>query len=170
MRGYSRAIGSLTFMSISAFAQTSAAVGTMRAPNASYCASSNPLPSPAVCSISTVCPLLTRASAPPGVSATRFSFVLISLGTPTIMSVLSVFARPETDRYLVVRIEVLGRKRGNVIECYSIDAPDHLVNREVRLVVQRGACQAVEAAARAFERQNDLPLYLALHVAQLLVR
>src|SRR5207247_6876916 len=85
MHGHSGSIGSFTLTSISALAHTSAAFGTSVPPAARYASSGNPDPSPAPCSTSTVCPSPTSDSTPAGTSATRFSAVLISLGTPTIM-------------------------------------------------------------------------------------
>src|SRR5256884_7015199 len=85
MHGHSGSIGSLTFTTISARPHTSAALGTSVPPAARYSSSANPEPSPAPCSTRTVCPSPTSDSTPAGTSATRFSAVLISLGTPTIM-------------------------------------------------------------------------------------
>jgi len=85
MHGHSGSIGSFTLTIISAFAQTSAALDARVAPAARYASSPKPEPSPAPCSTSTVCPSPTSDSTPAGTSATRFSAVLISLGTPTIM-------------------------------------------------------------------------------------
>ena len=80
-RGYSAAIGSFTLRSISACSHTSS-TDTSVAPARSYSASGNELPSPAVVSTSTSWPLRTSSRAPAGVSATRYSSVLISLATP----------------------------------------------------------------------------------------
>src|SRR6185312_12309073 len=80
---YSCGSGSLTFTTISADL-ASAAVGTMVAPAAVYAASERPLPSPADFSTSTLWPRATRLFTPAGVIPTRFSRVLISLGTPMI--------------------------------------------------------------------------------------
>src|SRR5688572_29931855 len=84
MRGYSTAIGSFTFMIISARAHTSS-TGRSSAPTDEYCSSSKPLPSPPPCSTSTVWPASTTASAPAGPGAMRSSLVLISFGTPMIL-------------------------------------------------------------------------------------
>src|SRR6201997_130335 len=54
----------------------------MRAPARSYCASAKALPSPAVVSTKPSCPRWISSRAPAGVSATRYSSVLISFGTP----------------------------------------------------------------------------------------
>src|SRR6266550_4517037 len=85
MHGHSGSIGSFTLTTISALAHTSAAFGTSVPPAARYASSANPDPSPAPCSTSTLCPSPTSDSTPAGTSATRFSAVLISFGTPTIM-------------------------------------------------------------------------------------
>src|SRR5256885_6094658 len=85
MHGHSGSIGSFTFTTISALAHTSAPLGTSVAPTARYVSSTNPEPIPAPCSTSTECPSPTSDSTPAGTRATRFSAVLISLGTPTII-------------------------------------------------------------------------------------
>src|SRR5215218_5148192 len=85
MRGYSIAMGSFTFMIISARAHTSSAVSSTVAPATSYCSSVKPLPSPAPRSMKSWWPFWTSASAPAGTRATRFSLVLISRGTPISM-------------------------------------------------------------------------------------
>src|SRR5256885_3742783 len=80
-RAYSGSIGSFTFKSNSASPQTSSSE-TIRAPAASYAASEKELPSPAPVSTVTSCPRCPSSRAPAGVSATRYSSVLISLATP----------------------------------------------------------------------------------------
>src|SRR6185503_9076456 len=80
-RPYSGAIGSLTLSRSSESAHTSSTLA-MRAPAPSYAESGNALPSPAPVSTSTSCPFCTSSRAPAGVSATRYSSVLISLATP----------------------------------------------------------------------------------------
>jgi hypothetical protein len=56
IRGHSAAIGSFTFMIMSARCQTSSAVPSICAPAFTYASSGKPLPSPAVVSTTTVCP------------------------------------------------------------------------------------------------------------------
>jgi hypothetical protein len=90
MRGYSTAMGSLTFMIISARRQTSSTSSRICAPTAVYWSSVKPLPSPALFSTNTVWPALTRASAPAGTRAMRFSLVLISFGTPISIGLVRV--------------------------------------------------------------------------------
>src|ERR1051325_2259107 len=127
MHGHSGSIGSLTFTTISARAHTSAALGTSVAPTAPYVSSPKPPPpppppptrtprppphptpppSPAPCSTSTACPSPTNASTPAGTNATRFSAVLISLGTPTIMISPSYALR----RYVVRPRDVVEYRR-----------------------------------------------------------
>src|SRR3954451_4786063 len=68
---------------MSASPNTAAASGRMRAPWASYCGSSIADPSPAPAWIRTSWPCSTSSRTPAGVSATRYSSVLISVGTPT---------------------------------------------------------------------------------------
>src|SRR6185312_10888329 len=86
IRFHSTSIGSFTFIIMSACFQTESASGAIDAPAFTYRSSAKPLPSPADFSTSTVWPLATRDSAPAGTSATRFSFVLISFGTPMSMA------------------------------------------------------------------------------------
>src|SRR5689334_25173948 len=57
---------------------------TIRAPARSYCSSGKALPSPAVVSTRTSWPRWISSRAPAGVSATRYSSVLISFATPTL--------------------------------------------------------------------------------------
>src|SRR4051812_16477301 len=68
---------------MSASPNTLAASGTMRAPWASYWGSSIADPSPAPAWTRTSWPCSTSSRTPAGVSATRYSSVLISVGTPT---------------------------------------------------------------------------------------
>src|SRR5512140_2524511 len=78
--------GSFTLMTMSAPSKTSLAVAVIFAPAATYSASWNPEPVPAWVSTTTAWPAATRALAPAGVSPTRFSLFLISLGHPTRMA------------------------------------------------------------------------------------
>src|SRR5438094_2785247 len=80
-RPYSERMGSFTLSSSSASAHTSS-TEPIRAPADSYAASENALPSPAPVSTMTSCPRCPSSRAPAGVSATRYSSVLISLATP----------------------------------------------------------------------------------------
>src|SRR5664279_1811826 len=84
MRPYSSAIGSLTLSTSSALAQTSSAVSSMVAPVATNSSSVIEEPIPAPVSISTWCPRRVISCTPAGVMATRYSWFLISRGTPTI--------------------------------------------------------------------------------------
>ena len=79
-------MGSFTFMIISASRHTVPASGAIWAPTAVYASSGNPLPTPPFVSIITEWPAATNASAPAGTRAIRFSFVLISFGTPIFMN------------------------------------------------------------------------------------
>src|SRR5688572_24401646 len=161
MCGHSCAIGSFTFMIMSARFQTSAAVSTICAPKLVYRLSSKPLPAPAFFSTSTVCPALTSASAPPGTSAMRFSFVLISLGTPMIMIYsrcyfrsphpphysttpllpYSLWSQPQHD--LLFRIEILRGQRIDIVVRDRVDSLHQLIDRQIRLIVQCRARQSV---------------------------
>src|SRR5215213_540501 len=95
IRGYSGAIGSFTFTIISAVAQTSSAELTIVAPARSYSVSSKPEPSPALTSTRMSCPASLSARTPAGVSPTRYSLSLISLGRPT--STVLFSGKPSTD-------------------------------------------------------------------------
>ena len=83
IRPYSSAIGSLTFMIMSAEAQTSSAVGRIVAPAATYSSFVMDDPTPASVSMTTSWPWTTSSRTPAGVMATRYSWFLISLGMPT---------------------------------------------------------------------------------------
>src|SRR6266480_7839075 len=115
MHGHSGSIGSFTFTTISALAHTSAALATSVAPTARYVSSANPEPIPAPCSTSTECPSPTNDSTPAGTRATRFSAVLISLGTPTIM-----FSPSYVVRRYVVRVLVWHHVQRSVVASYNV--------------------------------------------------
>ena len=86
MCGHSRSIGSFTFMIMSAVAPHGRGVGRdRRADGRVVLVAESRCPSPAPVSMSTEWPAATSASAPAGTSAMRFSFVLISFGTPIFM-------------------------------------------------------------------------------------
>src|SRR4051812_45709010 len=68
---------------MSASPKTASASGTICAPCASYRASAMADPSPAPAWTTTSCPASASSRTPAGVSATRYSSVLISVGTPT---------------------------------------------------------------------------------------
>src|SRR3954447_11385420 len=72
---------------MSASPTTASASGTMRAPCSTYSASRIADPEPAPCCTSTSWPRSTSSRTPAGVNATRYSSVLISVGTPTFMGV-----------------------------------------------------------------------------------
>src|SRR5205814_3067174 len=76
-------IGSFTLSTSSALAHSASAAVSV-APTVAYSSSRIPLPAPAPASTSTVWPRSTSARTPAGVSATRCSPGLISLGAPTI--------------------------------------------------------------------------------------
>src|SRR4051812_28438651 len=102
MRGYSGAIGSLTFTIISALAQTSSAESIMVAPARSYSALSKPEPPPASVSTMISWPASLSARTPAGVSPTLYSLSLISLGRPTIKI-------HSPDTYVLRKHGLLGR-------------------------------------------------------------
>src|SRR3954462_9616201 len=68
-------------------AKTDSASGRMRAPCSTYSPSGIADPSPAPSCTTTSCPRSASSRTPAGVSATRYSSVLISVGTPTFMGV-----------------------------------------------------------------------------------
>src|SRR4051812_7462175 len=70
---------------MSAAANTAAASGRISAPWARYSSSAIAEPSPAPACTTTSCSCSTSSRTPEGVSATRYSSVLISVGTPTSM-------------------------------------------------------------------------------------
>src|ERR1039457_470934 len=78
-------MGSLTLTTISDFPHTYPASPTISAPASWYSASRNPDSAPAWVSTSTKCPASVSAFTPAGVTPTRASLSLISLGTPMIM-------------------------------------------------------------------------------------
>src|SRR5258708_23182294 len=149
MHGHSGSIGSFTLTTISALAQTSAALGTSVPPAARYASSANPEPTPAPCSTSTLWPSPTSDSTPAGTSATRCSAVLISLGTPTIMRAprrscvtsscyvvalrFSGFAQPY-DR-LPLRRKVLRRHARHLFFCKPRHPRQYLVQALIRLAL-----------------------------------
>src|SRR4051812_19043944 len=77
--------GSLTLTIMSEPPNTVAASGTIAAPCSTYSSSGIADPAPAPCWMSTSWPRSTSSRTPAGVIATRYSSVLISVGTPTFM-------------------------------------------------------------------------------------
>ena len=84
---HSTGCGSLTLTIISAAAKISAAVATISAPAATYCASVRSIAVPAPFCTSTWCPCAVSSRTLAGVRPTRYSWFLISLGTPMSMFV-----------------------------------------------------------------------------------
>src|SRR5690242_13921726 len=76
-------MGSLTLSTISALSHTSSALPRILAPAASYSPSSICEPTPALFSTYTSWPWAVSSWTPIGVMATRYSWFLTSLGTPT---------------------------------------------------------------------------------------
>src|SRR5687768_9637202 len=157
---------------MSARAQTSSAVARIVPPAATYAWSVKPLPTPAPSSTNTWCPAATSASVPAGTSATRFSLVLISLGTPISMRAFSLRAllRTESGEGLPVRREELGRDAGDIVPCDGSDLGEHFVQRAVPVSVQHESRQAPHATDGALQRQHDLPLQLLLAIGELVGR
>src|SRR6266511_309479 len=84
MSSYSDGTGSLTLRIMSAWRHTSSAEPTNSAPARLYRSPCSDEPSPAPSWTSTWWPAAVSSRAPSGVSATRYSLSLTSLGTPTI--------------------------------------------------------------------------------------
>src|SRR5690606_16496762 len=82
----STACGSFTFTTMSARSKISAASSTIPAPAARYSSSVQPIPSPALLWTSTSWPCLTASRTLAGAMPTRYSWFLISLGTPMSIS------------------------------------------------------------------------------------
>ena len=86
IRGYSSAMGSLTFSTMSmppSVPHAASASGTIVAPAPTYSSSLMEDPTPASCWMNTSCPWLVSSCTPIGVMATRYSWFLTSFGTPT---------------------------------------------------------------------------------------
>src|SRR5687768_10839085 len=174
MCGHSRSMGSFTFMIMSADFHTDAASGRIVAPACSYSASGKPLPSPAPVSMRTLCPASASTRAPAGTRATRFSFVLISFGTPICMVLEGVSVNGDVDRRRLVHVarrsapSLSARAAGTeahdrlAIRCEEIpadsrdgvgidrvDAGQHFVERLIRLIVQLRARRLVHPRRNA---------------------
>src|SRR3954463_5350524 len=83
MRPNSPAWGSLTLQTTSPRSHTSAALSTISAPARRYSSSVMAAPTPAPVSTTTTEPRWTSSDTPSGVTDTRYSLTLVSLGTPT---------------------------------------------------------------------------------------
>src|SRR3989442_3486368 len=117
--------------------------------------------------MSTVCPSPRSDSAPAGTSATRFSFVLISLGTPTIIPAPSgLVFRPQPHRCLPRRRKELRRHRRHVFLRQRLHSGDHLVEAQVLLAVERETRQTIHPRGRALQRQHQLPFGLPFGLRQ----
>src|ERR1039458_3947567 len=99
-------MGSLTLTTVSDFFQTSPAAPSIVAPALWYSSSRKPDCAPAFVSTNTLCPSSVSAFTPAGVTPTRASLSLISLGTPIIIVVSPVWfhsggvgCRPESTGY-----------------------------------------------------------------------
>src|SRR5690606_18243597 len=109
--------GSLTFTTSSARAYTAAASSTSCAPAASYASSARPAPSPAPRCTSTWWPRADSSRVPAGVRPTRYSWFLVSVGTPTSMGVL----RGWTPQPASERRQHLAQHREDVVDVPSFD-------------------------------------------------
>src|SRR5712692_5410945 len=173
MHGHSRSMGSFTLTTISALAHTSAALGTTVAPAARYASSANPEPIPAPCSTSTLWPSPTSDSTPAGTSATRFSSVLISLGTPTIMPAPPAPPRsvgPEPDHGLALGVEELGGNARDVVGRERRHRGQHFVETVIRLVVNGKSRQTIHPGGGTLQGEHQLALGLLLRLGQRVAR
>lgn len=85
IRWYSSAMGSLTLSTRSALSHTASAVSRIFAPAAVKSSSLMEEPSPAFRCTTTSWPALTSSRTPAGVAATRYSWIVTSVGTPILI-------------------------------------------------------------------------------------
>src|SRR5437764_830201 len=119
-------------------------------------------------------PATSPLGLPAGTSATRFSAVLISLGTPTIMHApsyvlaprLLVFAFAEPDHRLPRRIEEFRRDGGDLVFRQPGYRRQHLVEALIRLAVHRKARQTIHPCCRTLQREHQLSLRLLLRLGE----
>ena len=100
IRAYSSAMGSLTLSTMSTppfVPHASSGVSTILAPAARYSSSLIEEPTPAFFSMTTSWPWATSSCTPMGVMATRYSWFLTSLGTPTFTEPTLVPSRLAAD-------------------------------------------------------------------------
>src|SRR5215216_5113444 len=141
---------------MSASPKTDSASGRMRAPCAVYSASSIAEPSPAPCWMTTSWPWSDSSRTPAGVSATRYSSVLISVGTPTFKTqsflvdeLAPAQRQPEVDA--VAR--GVQRPAGELL-----DAADPVAERvPVAVELARGLLPLAVAFDERLERAHQLP-------------
>src|SRR5688500_17530313 len=138
----------------------------MRAPCASYSSSGTVLPTPAPDWISTSCPCSTSSLTPAGVSDTRYSSVLISVGTPTFMRCRSSLGNqlsgpqrePELDSVAGAR-QVAARE--------LLHPPDPVAQRmPVAVELARGALPLAVLLDERLERADQLVAVLAAPVLE----
>src|SRR5579863_4882076 len=128
--------GSFTFTIKSAVANASATLSTTTAPAARYESSAMPMPAAALCSTVTLWPCNTSSRAPAGVRPTRYSCVLISLGTPICTcDLLSGGERElgEVRHIVIVHVNLEGSQHAN----HSIIETDGDRQVDDMLVAQR---------------------------------
>src|SRR4051794_40791731 len=162
----STACGSLTLTIMSDCAKTAAASGRIEAPWEMYSASEIAEPSPAPAWTTTSWPCSTSSRTPEGVSATRYSSVLISVGTPTFIwsfrrwswsyELTSAQGEPEVDA-------IAGRVQRPARELlHAADAVAERVAMAVEL--PRGALPLAVALDERLERAHQLAAVGALAV------
>src|SRR3954447_26234150 len=153
---------------MSASPKTASASGRIRAPCSAYSPSGIADPSPAPCCTTTSCPRSTSSRTPAGVSATRYSSVLISVATPTFMCVglslplgsghelAAAQGQPELDA-VAGAAQVAARQ--------LLDLADPVAQR-VAVAVQapRGGLPLPVALDEGLERAHELAAVVALAV------
>src|SRR2546425_8040481 len=181
----SGSIASFPLTPISALAPTPAGWGPSAAPAARYASSATPEPIPAPCSTSTLWPSPTSDSTPAGTSATRFSAVLISLGTPTIIASPSSSHGAANSSCGARLVFAFGAKPYNRLSFGSeklrrharhlfFGKPRHrrqdLVQALIRLAVHRKTGHTIHPRGRTLQRQHQLALCLLLRLGERLPR
>src|SRR5215218_7736919 len=160
--------GSFTPRISSASSKTDPASGSMRAPCAVYSSSGIVLPTPAPDWIITSWPCSTSSLTPAGVSDTRYSSVLISVGTPTFMRCPSspflchqftrAQSQPELDPVAGIREVAAGE---------LLHAPDAVTQRmPVAVELARGALPLAVLLDERLERADQLVAVLAARVLE----
>src|SRR3954468_17135876 len=167
-RPTSEGCGSFTPRTRSACAKSSGASGATRAPCASYSASGMDEPSPAPDCTSTSCPCSASSRAPAGVSATRYSSTLVSVGTPTLTiqlrSVHSSHKLPSPQRQ--PELDPVARAR-QVAPRQLLDPPDPVAQRvPVAEQLARRALPLAVLVDEDLERAQELVAVVAAAVLE----
>src|SRR3954449_8813653 len=154
--------GSLTLTTMSASPKTACASGRTRAPCEVYSSSAIAEPSPAPACTTTSWPCSASSRTPAGVSATRYSSVLISVGTPT----FKARSFPSGDELAPAQREpevdaVARRVEGAPGQL--LDAPDPVAQRvAVAVELARRLLPLAVALDERLQRAHQLPAVGAL--------